>query len=114
TPFNKGTSSGWLNRAVGLLGHDASPFRAVSITSAMPRSFYGDNPAVAISNLQDFTIQLKGNPMGANMAAKSFEDLYDQTSSGLLRETGKESFDAMKMLQKADTKNYQPANGAVY
>src|SRR5580698_7290826 len=43
TPFNKGTSSGWLNRAVGLLGHDATPFRAVSLTSSMPRSFYGDN-----------------------------------------------------------------------
>lgn len=24
TPFNKGTSSGWLNRAVGLLGHEDS------------------------------------------------------------------------------------------
>ncbi len=115
TPFNKGTSSGWLNRAVGLLGHDAAtPFQGVSLTSAMPRSFYGDNPSVAISNLQDFTIQMRGNPAGANMAARSFEDLYDQTSSGLLKQTGKESFDAVKMLQKTDTKNYQPANNAVY
>ncbi|HVG13327.1 MAG TPA: hypothetical protein VM935_00150, partial [Chitinophagaceae bacterium] len=24
TPFNKGTSSGWLNRAVGLLGHETA------------------------------------------------------------------------------------------
>ncbi len=100
TPFNKGTSSGWLNRAVGLLGHDASPFRAVSLTSSMPRSFYGDQPAIAIRDLKDFAVQLKGNPMGANMAARSFEELYDQTSSALLKETGKESFDAMKMLQK--------------
>ncbi len=114
TPFNKGTASGWLNRAVGLLGHDASPFRAVSLTSSMPRSFYGDNPSVAISNLQDFSIQMRGNPLGANMAAKSFEDLYDQTSSGLLKETGKESFEAVKMLQQADTRNYQPANNALY
>jgi uncharacterized protein (DUF1501 family) len=115
TPFNKGTASGWLNRAVGLLGHDAlTPFTAVSLTSAMPRSFYGDHPAVAISNLQDFAIQLRGNPAGANMAAKSFEDLYDQTSPGLLQETGKESFEAMKMLQKADIRNYRPAGNAVY
>jgi uncharacterized protein (DUF1501 family) len=110
TPFNKGTSSGWLNRAVGLLGHDATPFRAVSLTSSMPRSFYGDNPSVAISNLQDFSLQMRGNPMGASMVSKSFEDLYDQTSSSLLKETGKESFEAVKMLQKADTKNYHPAN----
>ena len=114
TPFNKGTASGWLNRAVGLLGHDATPFRAVSMTSAMPRSFYGDNETIAISNLKDFAIQLKGNSAGANFAAKSFEDLYDQTSSTLLNKTGRESFDAVKMLQKTDVKNYQPANGVSY
>jgi uncharacterized protein (DUF1501 family) len=115
TPFDKGTSSGWLNRAVGLLGHDAlTPFTAVSLTSALPRSFYGDNPSLAISNLQDFAIQLKGNPAAATTAARSFEDLYDQTSAGLLRQTGKESFEAMKLLQQADVHNYRPAAGAVY
>ena len=115
TPFNKGTASGWLNRAVGLLGHDGlTPFAAVSLTSALPRSFYGDNPSVAISNLQDFAIQLRGNPAAANTAAKSFEDLYDQTSAGLLHDTGKESFEAMKMLQQADVRNYRPSAGAVY
>jgi uncharacterized protein (DUF1501 family) len=114
TPFNKGTSSGWLNRAVGLLGHEASPFRAVSLTSSLPRSFYGDNPSVAISNLNDFAIQMKGNKTGANLAAQSFEELYDQTSNELLKETGKESFDAIKMLQKTDVKNYKPSNNIVY
>jgi uncharacterized protein (DUF1501 family) len=114
TPFNKGTASGWLNRAVGLMGHDASPFRAVSLTSSLPRSLYGDNGAVAISNLADFNIQLKGNKSGANLAAKSFEDLYDETSNELLKETSKESFDAIKMLQKTDVKNYKPANNAAY
>jgi uncharacterized protein (DUF1501 family) len=115
TPFNKGTASGWLNRAVGLLGHDAvTPFTAVSLTSALPRSFYGDHPSVAISNLQDFAIELKGNPAAANTAARSFEDLYDQTSPGLLQETGKESFEAMKLLQAADIRNYHPAGGAIY
>lgn len=114
TPFNKGTASGWLNRAVGLLGHEGTPFRAVSLTSALPRSFYGDNEALAINNLQDFAIQMRGNPMAANIASKSFEQLYDVTSSQLLNKTGKESFDAMKMLNSNDIKNYQPANGAVY
>lgn len=115
TPFKKGTESGWLNRAVGLLGHDAAtPFQGVSLTSSLPRSFYGLNPAVAINNLADFNIQLRGNQAGANMASKSFEDLYDQTSSNLLKNTGKESFDAIKMLKRADVKNYQPANQAVY
>lgn len=115
TPFKKGTDSGWLNRAVGLLGHDgATPFQGVSLTSSLPRSFYGEHPAVAISNLQDFNIQMRGNVKGANMVAKSFEDLYDQTSSELLKDTGKESFEAIKMLQKTDTKNYKPSNNALY
>lgn len=115
TPFNKGTASGWLNRAVGLLGHDAlTPFTAVSLTTALPRSFYGDHPSVAISNLQDFAIQLRGNPLAANTAARSFEELYDQTSQDLLHETGKESFEAMKLLQQADVRNYRPSGGAVY
>jgi uncharacterized protein (DUF1501 family) len=115
TPFSKGTDSGWLNRAVGLLGHEAAtPFQAVSMTSALPRSFYGDNAAIAISNLQDFAIQMRGNNMAANTAAKSFEELYDKTSSSLLSKTGKESFEAMKILKSADVKSYRPANGAVY
>lgn len=115
TPFKKGTPSGWLNRAVGLLGHEAAtPFQAVSMTSSLPRSFYGDNASLAINNLQDFNLNLRGNPSGANMAAKSFEDLYDQTSNNLLKDTGKESFEAIKMLKSVDTKGYKPANGAIY
>ena len=114
TPFNKGTSSGWLNRAAGLLGHDATPFTAVSLTTAMPRSLYGDFPAIAVSNLADFNINMRGNKTGNVQAAQNFENLYDQTSSPLLQETGKESFEAMRILQKADVKNYKPANGAEY
>lgn len=114
TPFKKSTPSGWLNRAVGLLGHDATPFQAVSLTSSMPRSFYGDEPSLAISNLADFTLQTRGNSANLNTVSQSFEDLYDQTSSQLLKDTGKESFDAVKSLQKVDTKNYKPEFNAEY
>ncbi|MBC7873086.1 MAG: DUF1501 domain-containing protein [Ferruginibacter sp.] len=115
TPFSKGTESGWLNRAVGLLGHEApTPFQAVSLTTSLPRSFYGEESAVAISNLEDFAIQMRGNPLATNTAAKSFEELYDNTSSTLLNKTGKESFEAIKMLKSAEIKNYKPSNGAIY
>src|SRR5687767_10792393 len=57
---------------------------------------------------------MRGNPMATNTATKSFEELYDNTSSNLLNKTGKESFEAMKILKSADVKNYKPANGAVY
>ena len=97
-----------------MLGHDGTPFRAVSLTSSLPRSFYGDNPAVAIRDLKDFAVQLRGNSGASTLAAKSFEDLYDQTSSELLKETGRESFDAMKMLRQTDIQNYKPANNARY
>ncbi len=114
TPYNKGTASGWLNRAVGLMGHDASPFRAVSLTNSLPRSLYGNNEALAINNLQDFAIQARNTPIAMNSASKSFEQLYDQTSSSLLNKTGKESFDALKMLNINTLKNYQPAKDIVY
>ncbi|NCI47568.1 DUF1501 domain-containing protein [Sediminibacterium soli] len=114
TPFSKSTPSGWLNRAVGLTGHDASPFQAVSITSAMPRSLYGDQESLAINNLQEFAIQLRGNPFASGLASRSFEQLYDQTSSQILNKTGRESFDAMKMLNLNHIKNYQPAAGVAY
>jgi uncharacterized protein (DUF1501 family) len=114
TPFEKGTSSGWLNRAIGLMGHDATPFRAVSLTPSMPRSFYGLNSVIAINSLQDFALTNKRTMPGTNVAAKSFEDLYDETTSGLFKATGKETFEAVNMLSKIDIKKYQPANGAIY
>ncbi len=114
TPFDKNTSSGWLNRAAGLLQPGTSPFRAVSMTSTMPRSLYGYSPALAIQNLKDFAIKGKFNAQGSVLSAKSFEDLYDETTAGLLKDTGKETFNAVKMLEKLDIKNYQPANSAVY
>ncbi len=115
TPFNKGTTSGWLNRAAGLLGHEAAgPFQAVSLTSSLPRSLSGDHAAIAIKSLQEFNVRLSGNKAGALNAAKSFEDIYDQTAAGVLKDAARESFEAIRMLQKTSVKNYKPANGARY
>jgi uncharacterized protein (DUF1501 family) len=114
TPGWKGTNSGWLNRAVGLLGHEGTPFRAVSMTAALPRSLYGDEPALAIANLDNFGIQLPGAESMAQTAGKSFEALYEQTSQELLHGTGHESFEAVKMLSQANVARYQPADGAEY
>lgn len=114
TPFNKGTESGWLNRAIGMMGHDSTPFRAVSLTSSQPRSFYGANPTISLSNLQDFVIKGKQPASMLTTTAKSFEELYDQATSNLMQNTGKETFEAIKMLSGIDVKTYNPANGAVY
>src|SRR5688572_4901431 len=42
TPGNKSTRDGWLNRVMqSAQSKDASPFRAVSMTQALPRALYG-------------------------------------------------------------------------
>lgn len=114
TPFNKGTSSGWLNRALGQLTHEATPFRAVSITTSMPRSLYGNMPVVSVSDLSDFTVRKYRSMPGSEKVAGSLEDLYDQTATGLMHESGKETFEAVRMLEGMDVKKYKPAGGSVY
>src|SRR5436190_3516657 len=114
TPGRKGTQSGWLNRAVGLLGHDATPFRAVALTPALPRSLYGDATALAVTNLADFKVRLPGAEASASAAAGGFESLYEQTSETLLRDSGAEAFDAIRLLSDAHLATYRPAAGAQY
>jgi uncharacterized protein (DUF1501 family) len=114
TPGRKGTPDGWLNRAVGLLGHEGSPFRAVAMTPALPRSLYGDEPALAVTNLADFKVQLPGADRTAAAAGQGLEALYEQTSQGLLRDTGSETFRAVHMLSAAEIERYRPADGAEY
>jgi uncharacterized protein (DUF1501 family) len=114
TPGRKGTPDGWLNRAVGLLGHDNSPFRAVALTTSLPRSLYGNEPALAVTNLADFRVELPGADRTAAAAGQGFEALYQQTSQGLLRDTGNETFRAVHMLSAAEIQRYKPAAGADY
>lgn len=114
TPGNKGTRDGWLNRVMqGMDGKDASPFRSVSMTTQLPRSLYGKAPSIAMTNLNDFSIQ-------AGAYTKSlqggFEGIYQDvtTKNDTLKETGKETFEAVNFLKKANPAQYQPANGAQY
>jgi uncharacterized protein (DUF1501 family) len=114
TPGTKSTSSGWLNRVVGELGHDASPLRAVSLTASLPRSLYGPESAVAVTDLNEFKVRLPGDPGAAVRAGAGFEALYEQTSEGLLRDAGRETFDAVKILSDRHLASYRPAAGAQY
>ncbi len=118
TPGRKGTPSGWLNRAIGLLGHDATPLRAVAMTPSLPRSLYGDQPALAVTNLADFRLKVPGaggaSSQAAAAAGQGFEALYGQASQSLLRATGNETFEAVQTLSEAQIANYRPAPGADY
>lgn len=107
TPGRKGTRDGWLDRAVGELGHEGrrSPFQAVAMTAALPRSFYGPNPALAVTDLRDFRVRLPGKV--AASAGQGFEALYEQTSQELLRDTAHDTFEAMDTLEKLDVSRYR-------
>src|SRR5215472_8921146 len=111
TPGVKSTEDGWLNRAVaGLNETSASPFRAVAMGGALPRTLAGPVPAVAMSDIRGFSV----GGRGPNPASNSFEAMYEQSVDTVLHGTGNEAFEAVKMLKSADPEKYTPADGARY
>ncbi|RMH21385.1 MAG: DUF1501 domain-containing protein [Acidobacteria bacterium] len=114
TPGRKGTADGWLNRVAGRLGHDATPFRAVSLSRALPRSLYGPAPALAVTDLRQLRVRLPGAQAAAQAAGQGFEALYEETSQKLLHDTAHETFEAVDTLERLDVERYRPAPGADY
>jgi uncharacterized protein (DUF1501 family) len=114
TPGVKATEDGWLNRSLHNLPPlpQTSAFRAIALGPSLPRILSGGEPAVAMNNINDFSVGGK-NPK-ATPAANAFEAMYDRSSDSLLHGTGEETFDAVKMLKAADPGKYTPAAGANY
>jgi len=117
TPGLKATEDGWLNRSLHNLPQQNlpqrnSPFRAIALGPSLPRILSGREPAVAMNNINDFSIGGR-NPKGSAVA-NAFEAMYDQSSDSVLHGTGAETFDAVKMLRAADPGKYTPAAGANY
>ena len=116
TPGIKVTDDGWLNRALPGLpvvsGKDKSAFRAIALGTSLPRILSGKEPAVAINNLNDFSVGGK-NPKAAPIA-NTFEAMYENSVDTMLHGTGQETFDAVKMLKAADPAHYTPAADANY
>src|ERR1044071_1224686 len=112
TPGNKGTSDGWLNRYLqAKRDPKATPFRAVSLTANLPRTLLGDAPAIAMTSINDFGVRAG---QGNGQVAKGFEELYAQNMGDVLHGTGKEAFEAVKMLKKANPQQYQATGNANY
>src|SRR5690348_2111515 len=114
TPGLRATEDGWLNRSLHNLSTapPVSPFRAIALGPSVPRILSGSEPAVAMNNINDFSIG--GRNPRASRAASAFEAMYDHSSDSVLHGTGEETFDAMKMLRAADPGKYMPAPGAYY
>jgi uncharacterized protein (DUF1501 family) len=107
TPGRKATTDGWLNRALVKTAGPASPVRAISLGSSLPRTLRGRNDAVAMNNLNDFQVR------DAKSSA-TFESMYDSSLDTVLHGTGKETFSAVKIMQAVQKQSYTPANGAKY
>jgi uncharacterized protein (DUF1501 family) len=108
TPGFKGTTDGWLNRALPLENAGkTSPVRAVSLGPALPRALRGRNNAVAVESLGAFSVR---DPRASEM----LESMYTQSGDQILGSTGRETFDAIRLLQSIQKSPYQPAAGASY
>jgi uncharacterized protein (DUF1501 family) len=106
TPGRKITPDGWLNRALPS-EKEASPVRAVSMGTELARALRGHNEAVAISNLDQFQIR-------DTRGAASFESMYAGTLDRVLNGAGRETFDAVKLMQSIQAQSYTPSGGAEY
>jgi uncharacterized protein (DUF1501 family) len=114
TPGVKSTNDGWLNRYLHQQEHvqaQTSPFRAVALAPELPRTLQGVAPALAINQLNQFGVRAGRN--SDDMQA-TFESEYASAADSLLSGTGKEAFNAVKMLKNTDPANYTPAAGADY
>jgi uncharacterized protein (DUF1501 family) len=105
TPGMKMTGDGWLNRA--LAGKSKSPVRAVGLGPEIPRALRGSNDAVTVDSIDNFKVR---NPVGA----VAFEKMYEEARDQVLNGTGREAFEAVKLLQSVQRQSYAPANGARY
>jgi uncharacterized protein (DUF1501 family) len=112
TPGVKSTTDGWLNRYLQARpGNDATPFRAVALTPQLPRMLQGSAAALAVNQIGQFGIRAG---QASEMVGASFEAEYAAAADRVLNGTGREAFDAIKMLKVADPSKYQPERGAEY
>jgi uncharacterized protein (DUF1501 family) len=107
TPGFKGTNDGWMNRALPKIEGKASPVRAVSLGPVLPRAMRGTQPAVSLQSIDAFQVRNAE-------ASKMFEEMYTKAKDPMMQATGKDTFEAVAMLQAIQRQTYTPAGGAEY
>jgi uncharacterized protein (DUF1501 family) len=116
TPGIKSTEDGWLNRALQAedLRHqqEHTAFRALALGSEVPRTLAGKIPAIALSNVNNFTVGGRGP--APSPAAQALQAMYGESGDQILHAAGDETFDAVKMLRAANPAQYKPAAGVEY
>jgi uncharacterized protein (DUF1501 family) len=120
TPGVKGTDDGWLNRALqaedsccgGRHNQEHTAFRALALGSQVPRTLAGKVPAIALANVNSFSVGGRGPAPSA--AANAFQAMYGDSGDSILHATGDETFEAVKMLRAANPAQYKPGPGIEY
>ncbi|MFQ5789938.1 MAG: DUF1501 domain-containing protein [Acidobacteriota bacterium] len=113
TPGRKSTRDGWLARALSELDarapRSSSPFRAVALSSTLPRSLAGSSEAIA---MEDFS-RLGGRGRGTSLAAR-IERMYREDSHPEFAKAGEEAFRALKLFREKDPLRQPVPEGVTY
>jgi uncharacterized protein (DUF1501 family) len=107
TPGLKATADGWLNRALAPPTRKPSPVRAVSLGPTLPRAMRGANNAVAVDTIGNFSVR-------DSAAAKTLRAMYAGSGDQILGGTGRETFEAVELLQSIQKDAGRTAAGATY
>jgi uncharacterized protein (DUF1501 family) len=92
TPGGKATADGWMNRALPRAAGKVSPVRAVALGGVPPRAMRGSVPA----------------------AAMQFERMHTGAEDPTMQAAGRETFEAVAMLEAIERRPYTAAAGADY
>src|ERR1022692_4563103 len=120
TPGLKATHDGWMNRALPKAEGKVSPVRAVSLGTTLARSMAGPNPAIELarsmagSNPAIALQSIAGFQVHDAQAAKQFQEMYQASKDPAIQAAGRETFEAVSMLQTIQNQPYTPAAGAEY
>ncbi len=109
TPGRKSTPTGWMNRLLGALNHDAPLLRAVNVGVNLPRIYSGPGNIATIASGDAATRPLATDRPAVNEA---FARLYtgDDAMSQAFRDAGASRREIVAGLEGVDT---QADNGAV-
>ena len=103
----KTSGDGWLNRALPPADSDTSPLRAVAMGNQVARTLRGERDAIAVGDPQQFNL-------GNQDAASILETMYSTSADAQWSRTGKDAFEAMKVIQSINRSPNLPQNGAQY
>ncbi len=106
TPGLKSTADGWLNRALAA-EPKPSALRAISFSPDLPLTLAGHNGALAVSKIGDFQVKDPG-------ASSLFETMYGASADRVLNGAGRETFEAVRIMQSLGKRAYVPVATARY